>query len=173
LLVETLLKQSRLAATTGEAQVYLAEASKLCRDVMDTPTVQNAPESLAWMQGAYGGILAQQVGYAEESARQALLDEAVYHLNSALDVDNRQSVPEDWAGTRFNGALFELQLARFVADKDSACSYLGLARQFLTEALSVYTAPGVYGRTSASARGSEGTRGGRNGIGMFAMKWFS
>jgi len=142
-LAETLLQHARLAATTTEAQQYLTEAEKLCRDVMGTVAVQRVPESLAWILGVCAGVLERQVAFTEKATQEALLREAWEYCEVALEVPNKESVPEDWAGTRFTAASLALHFARFLGERQNseACSRLGRARRYLTDALAVYSRP--------------------------------
>jgi hypothetical protein len=145
-LAETLLQHARGAATMTETQERLTEAEQLCRDVMSTVAAQRQPESLAWIQGVYAGVLAHQAASAEKAMQEALLGEAWEYCAVALDVPNKESVPEDWAGTRFTAAALALHIARFLGEQqdDEACSTLDQARQYLTDALGVYSRPAYF-----------------------------
>jgi hypothetical protein len=145
-LAETLLHLARQAATPAKAQPSLREAEQLSLEVMNAPISRSLPDPLARIRGVYAGILTTQAEYSEASA-QALLEKATYSWNQASQVDNQQSVPEDWAGTRFNGALLALQWARLMgeSDQEAASQYLSQARGFLADALSVYGAPAYFG----------------------------
>jgi hypothetical protein len=145
-LAEALLQHARMAASTTETQERLAESEQLCRDVMGTVAAQRDAEALAWMQGVYAGVLAQQAASAEKAQQEALLSEAWENCAVALDIPNQESVPEDWAGTRFIAAALALQIARFLGEQqdDEACSTLDQARQYLTDALGVYDRPAYF-----------------------------
>jgi hypothetical protein len=143
LLADILLQLGRLAPAAAEVRRDLSEAETHCRDIMDTPAARNAPETLAWIQGVYGGVCAQQVEFAEEAKREELLNEAGDYCAAALDAANRESAPEDWAGTRLNAALLLLRIAQYLgpSERETACSWLAQGRAFLAEALGVYAAP--------------------------------
>jgi hypothetical protein len=139
LLADIHLQLARLASTLVEAQRDLADSESLCRDIIDTPAVRNTPETLAWIQGVYGGVCAQRAESVEEAERADLLTEA-------LDVSNRESAPEDWAGTRLNAALLALRIAQHLGPSEGEvlCSWLDQGRAYLAEALSVYAAPAFF-----------------------------
>src|SRR5262249_29858830 len=143
LVADILLQRARLLPIVADAQRDLSEAEALCRDAMDTPAARSAPETLAWIQGGYGGICAQKVESVDEAQREGLLTEAGEYLDAALEVANRGSAPEDWAGTRWNAALLALRIAQHLgpSEADMGCSWLDQGRAYLAEAIEVYAAP--------------------------------
>ena len=143
LLADILLQLARLAPSQAEIQHYLGEAQLLCDEVEASPGMRNLAETVAWVQGVRGGVLVHQAQHASDAERETLLLDADRQCTAAMDVSNRESAPEDWAGARHNFALLTLEYARHIekADEESACSVLDMGRTVLSEALEVYAAP--------------------------------
>jgi hypothetical protein len=143
LMSDILLQLARLAPTEAETQRLLSEASALCSTMVDSSAARNTPDTLAWIQGVFGGICVEQVEFADDEHREDLLNEAGYYCGVALDTPNRESAPEDWAGERFNTALLMLRVAQYLGsgDSETACTGLEQGRAFLAEALDVYGGP--------------------------------
>jgi hypothetical protein len=149
-LVDTLLQHARTVGPTPQARVELDEAQQQCEQLLPTNTPLD-PDSLAGLQGAYAGVLAQQVHaeFAEESERVTLLQKALDYCSAAYDMRNRESHPDGWADTCYSFAEVALEFARLQADtdRDSACKNLDAASQLVTEALEVFnaSAPAFFG----------------------------
>lgn len=143
---DILLQLARATPTAGEVQDYLSEAEDLCSNIIDTPAKRNVPRREAWVRGVYGGILAELIESSEEWTHEDgeyVLDEALEQCDAAREVPNRESAPEDWAGTRLNTALLLLRRAQQLEPdrREDARSALQDARKYLDEALTVYSAP--------------------------------